>query len=240
MFWKRAKPRPPERPTDDEVMVLLRNRIEELEPGFTDRSAVRNGTLIGHEGQWVVMSLPHHTDQVGHFDLGFSTTPGTGEQDMIIDCISGFGTRPAAFDTVLHIWSETSGACFLELATGGTGRYATHLRDLDPAAIPGWHTISSGVLSYGPDEASNELLQAALLDSRILRTVADELIPVLDRPHLNGVKVFLCRTPDSTTAEVRVNGGPAVAASEAMAAYPWPDVAAPAMARFYAVAVHPS
>jgi hypothetical protein len=40
---------------------------------------------------------------------------------------------------------------------------------------------------------------------------------LMDRPELNGIKVFLCRSPDSATAEIRVNGEPAVLASEAMA-----------------------
>jgi hypothetical protein len=241
MFWSRAKPQPPppDRLTDDEAMALLRGKLEELAPGFARGSTVKNGILIGRHRPWAVMSLPNHTDHPGHFDIGFSTTLGAPGPGVIIDCISGFGTGPAAFDTVLHIWSETSGACFLEMATGGTGRYATHLRDLDPAAIPGWHTISSGVLGYGPDEASNEVLQAAMLDSQILSALAPKLTPVMDRPELNGIKVFLCRSPDSTTAEIRVNGEPAVLASEAMAAHPWPAVAAPTMARFYAVAVHP-
>jgi uncharacterized protein DUF6348 len=242
MFWKRAKPQqpPPDRYTDDEAMALVRDKIEELAPGFTKGSAVKDGMLIGRRRPWAVMALPNHTDHVGHFDFGFSTALGEPDGGVIIDCISGLGTGPTAFDTVLHIWSETSGACFLEMATGGTGRYASHLDDLDPAGIPGWHTISSGVLSYGPDETSNEVLQAAVLDSQILRTLAAELTPALDRPELNGVKVYLCQTPDSTTAEIRVNGVPAVLASEAMAAHPWPEMAAPTMARFYAVAVHPS
>ncbi|RSM74253.1 hypothetical protein DMB66_02265 [Actinoplanes sp. ATCC 53533] len=221
-------------------MALLRDKLEELAPGFTKGSWVKNGMLFGRHSPWAVMSLPNHTESPEHFDLGFSTRLGESEAGLIIDCISGFGTGPAAFDTVLHIWSETSGACFLEMATGGTGRYATHLRDDDPAAIPGWHTISSGVLGYGPDDASNEVLQAAVLDSQILRALAAELTPDLDRPELNGVKVYLCRTPDSTIAEIRVNGEPAVLASEAMAAHPWPNVAVSAIARFYAVAVHPT
>ena len=127
-----------------------------------------------------------------------------------------------------------------ELATGGTGRYATHVDDVDPAGIPGWHMISSGVLGYGPDDASNEVLQAAVLDSQILRALAAELTPALDRPELNGIKVFLGRPrtrppPRSESTASRPSSPPK----------PWPRT----LARWAAprdgpvlcpVAVHPS
>jgi hypothetical protein len=246
MFWKRAKPQEPtpeptpERPSDDRVMALLRDRIEELAPGFAVGSTVRNGILLGGERPWAVMMLPNHTGHPGHFDLGFSPSLGGPDRDVVVDCISGLGTGSQAADMAVHIWAETSGACFLEMAGGGTGRFATHLSDGDSAAVPGWHTISSGVISYGHDDASNHALQTAMLDSELLRTLAAELTPALNRPQLNGIKVFLCRTPDSTVAEIRINGEESVLASDAMAALPWPDVKSTAMARFYAVAVQPA
>ncbi len=52
--------------------------------------------------------------------------------------------------------------------------------------------------------------------------------------------MYYHRTPTSATAEVRVNGEPHQAASQALAALPWPEVTAPATARFYAVAVRPA
>jgi hypothetical protein len=65
-------------------------------------------------------------------------------------------------------------------------------------------------------------------------------VPALDRPAHNGIKVFYRRTPTSAIAEVRVNGVPHEAASQALAALPWPEVTAPTTARFYAVAVRPA
>jgi len=186
-----------------------------------------------------VMMMPNHTDDPAHFDLGFSVDLREPGRHVVLDCVSGIGTDPGAVGTAVHIWAETSGACFLEMACGGTGQFATHLGEGDSAAVPGWHTISSGVISYGPDDASNHALQAAMLDSELLRTLAAELTPALTLPRLNGLKVFLCRTPDTTIAEIRINGEPAVPASEAMARLPWPDVADTTMARFYAVAAHP-
>lgn len=236
MIFRRAKPQPPTpgRPTDDQAMTLLRARIEELAPGLTRHCVVKDGILLDRHAGWSIMVLPPHADGLLHFDLGFSTGP---KQPLIVDCISGVGQGRAGFDTVLHIWGETSGACFLEMMSGGD--FATHLRE-GPEALPGWHTISSGVIAYGPDDAANHAVQAAMLDSDLLHALGDEIKADFDRPRLNGIKVFLCRTPESTTAEVRVNGRPAERASEAMARLPWPDVTATAFARFYAVASHPA
>jgi hypothetical protein len=60
MLWKRAKPHqpPPDRPTDDQAMALLRDKIEELAPGFNAGSVVKDGMLIGRNRPWAVMSLP--------------------------------------------------------------------------------------------------------------------------------------------------------------------------------------
>jgi hypothetical protein len=140
---------------------------------------------------------------------------------------------------MVHIWRETSGACLAEMSTR-RGEYASHLDGSDPAGLPGWHSVVSGTLAYGPDSTSNNALQAALLDHEVLHAIAPQLVPALDRPAHNGIKVFYHRTPTSATAEIRVNGLPHQAASQALAALPWPTVTAPTFARFYAVAVRPA
>jgi hypothetical protein len=234
MFWKRRQPRMPGRPTDDQAMTLLRGKLEELAPGFTRDCVVKNGMLLDLGVGWSVMVLPNHTDSPVHFDLGFSSG---FKKPLIADCISGIGEGRAAFDSLLHIWAETSGACFLEM-TAGEG-YATHLTE-GPAALPGWHTISSGVIGYGVDDATNDALQAAMLDSDLLGVLGEDISADFDRPELNGIKAYLCRTPTVTVAEIRINGHAARRASDAMARLPWPEVTETSIARFYAVAVHPA
>jgi hypothetical protein len=233
MFWKRTEP---DRLPDARALTLLRGKIKQLAPEVAAGSVVRDGVLAGGRQPWAVRILPNHTDHPGHFDIGFSPS----ENEWVVDCISGFGTGADAFGTVLHLWAETSGACFLEMASGGTGDYAFHLRDGDSAGLPGWHTISSGVVGYGADDRSNHVLQEAMLDSEALRVLAPAVTPALDRSGINGIKVFLCRTPETVVAEVRVNGVPADDASEYLAGLDWPVVRDTAMVRFYAVAVHPS
>lgn len=140
---------------------------------------------------------------------------------------------------MVQIWRETSGACLAEMLTRRS-EYAFHIDGSHSSGLPGWHSVVSGALAYGPDAASNDALQAALLDHEVLRTIAPQLVPALDRPTHNGIKVFHHRTPTSATAEIRVNGRPDQAAGRALAALPWPNVTAPTWARFYAVAVHPA
>jgi hypothetical protein len=93
--------------------------------------------------------------------------------------------------------------------------------------------------TLGTDTASNHAVQGALVDHDLLRTLGEEIKADFDRPGRNGIKVFLCRTPTSVTAEIRINGRAAGRASEAMGRLLWPEVTRTAFARFYAVAVHP-
>jgi hypothetical protein len=114
-----------------------------------------------------------------------------------------------------------------------------HFHGSDSAGLPGWHSVVSGVLAYGPDATSNNALQAALAGHDVLRAIAPQLLPTLDRNTPNGIKVFCRCKPTSGISEVRVNGQRHEEASQALAALSWPEVTAPTSARFYAVAVHP-
>lgn len=216
-------------------MELLRDALEEIAPPLVDGCQIRNGMLAGAQG-WGLMVLPNHTDDPRHFDIGFILSP---QPAILADCISGIGSAHEAAAMMVRIWRETSGACLAEMLTR-RGEYASHVDGSDSVGLPGWHCVVSSVLAYGPDPASNDTLQAALVDRDVLRAIAPQLVPVLDRPAHNGIKVFYHRTPTSATAEVRVNGVPHQAASQALAALPWPEVSAPTTARFYAVAVRPA
>jgi hypothetical protein len=240
MIWKRRRsPNPPERPSNDEIMELLRDALGEIAPALVDGCQIRNGMMVGTQGRgpgWGLMALPNHTDDPRHFDIGFFLAP---QPAIVPDCINGVGSPPEAAAMMVRIWRETSGACLAEMLTR-RGEYASHVDGSDSIGLPGWHSVVSGVPAYGPDRTSNDTLQAALVDRDVLREIAPQLVPALDRPAHNGIKVYYHRTPTSATAEVRVNGEPHQAASQALAALPWPEVTAPATARFYAVAVRPA
>lgn len=239
MAWKRrSAPSGSESVSDGEVMGLLQNALAEAAPSVAEGSRVRDGMLVGPSG-WALMRLPNHTGSPQHFDIGFVTSLESPRPVVLPDCISGLGSPHEAAAMMVRIWSETSGACFMEMLTR-RGEYASHLDGSDSAGLPGWHSVVSGVLAYGPDSTSNDTLQAALVGHEVLRAVGPLLAPALDRPALNGIKVFYQGGPTSATAEIRVNGVAHAAATQALSELPWPAVAAPAIARFYAVAAHPA
>ncbi len=234
MFGKRPQPWDPAsgvRPGDDQLMELLRARLLTAAPAIATGSTVDHDVLVGRGG-WSLTALPNHTGRPSHFDIGF--VPATGAP-VLADCISGTGPMDTAVQGMLHIWSSTAGACFLTMVDPAGPHGATRRDGTNPTGIAGWQTVVSDVLAYGTDPAANEALRTALSETPVLRETA----PALNRPRHNGIKVYLHRTPTSTTGEVRVNGVPDAPASQALAALPWPPATAPATARFYAVAVHP-
>jgi hypothetical protein len=237
MFGKRPQswdPASGRRPSDDQLMELLRGELREVAPSIASGSTIDQGILVGRPG-WSLMALPNHTGRPGHFDIGFVPRMKTPGAQVLADCISGTGPMDTAVRSMLRIWSSTSGACFLTMVDPGTDHGAARIDGSSPTGIGGWHLVVSDVLGYGTDDTSSQALQIALAETPVLRETA----PVLNRPRDNGIKVYLHKTPTSTTGEVRVNGVPDAAASQALAALPWPPVTAPATARFYAVAVHP-
>jgi hypothetical protein len=227
MFSKHPRPWDPAagRPSDDQLMDLLRARLLEIAPQVAAGSRTDHDVLEGRGWSW--LALPNHTGRPSHFDIGFTL----GSSDVIADCISGTGQLTDAVGQVLEVWARTSGACFVELVSPG-GSSATRPGASDPAGLPGWACVASEVIGLGPDAAT-------LRDALASRAVLRELSLTLPRDRPNGIKVYLHRTPAETTAEVRVNGAVDAAASQALAAMGWPEVKAPATARFYTVAVHP-
>jgi Family of unknown function (DUF6348) len=222
MFSKRPRPWDPAagRPSDDQLMDLLRARLLEIAPAVAVGSRIDQGVLEGRGWSW--SALPNHTGRPSHFDIGFTVE----SSDVIADCISGTGPLKDAVAQVLDVWAQTSAACFLQLVSPGS----------EPALssdIPGWASVVSDVMGYGADA---EALVSALRSREVLR----ELSLTLPRDRRNGIKVYLHRTPAETTAEVRVNGTVDAAATRALAAMEWPEVKAAATARFYAVAVRPA
>jgi hypothetical protein len=134
---------------------------------------------------------------------------------------------------------ETSGASFLEMLTG-QGDNAGHLPGDHPAGIDGWHTVASGVIAYGSDSESNELLQAAMLENLVMQRLSGSIVPLLDRDLPNGIKFLVAVNAEaSIVAEVRVNYAHAEDASAQLAELPWPQLKAGAIARCFAVALHP-
>lgn len=234
MFGKRKDARP----SDDAFLALLHKKVAAEEPVLLKQASIRKGILVGGQG-WSVMVLPAtHSNNPNHYDLGFVLNLEAKDR-VIVDCVQGFGTPAQAIDNVLHIWRETSGACFLELLTM-RGEYATHFDGDDSSGITGWHTVASGVIAYGSDDATNNRMQSAMLDNKVMRALSGSIVPSLDPGSANGIKFFYIRAANqSVTAEVRINGQVDEEATEALIALDWPDVNHGSAVRCYAVALHP-
>src|SRR5258707_5236383 len=141
MIWKRRRsPNPPERPSNDEIMELLRDALGEIAPPLVDGCQIRNGMMAGTQG-WGLMALPNHTDDPRHFDIGFILAP---QPAIVPDCINGIGSPPEAAAMMVRIWRETSGACLAEMLTrrGGDAPHAPRSRPVGP---PGGHSVGSRV-----------------------------------------------------------------------------------------------
>lgn len=224
------------RPTDDEFLAMVRDRVGQIAPALVGQSQIRDGLLVGLPA-WSVMMLPNHTDSASHFDIGFNADLDSGLGGIVTDCLSGVGPMPDALEQVLRIWLETSGACFLELLTRN-GRYASRLDAGSPVGLPGWQVIVSPVTgySYGAGDAGGKALRNAMLRNAVLSQLADHLLPLLTRPGNNGIKIFYFRGLESAIAEIRVNGVADPVASQALADLEWPAITEPAVVRCYAIA----
>ncbi|MEU7909248.1 DUF6348 family protein [Actinoplanes sp. NPDC049118] len=249
MFWNRSKkvpsptyparpmvdPSAPPNPTDGELLVRLYHEIGMRAPELAREAIAGDRMLFGRHTGWVVTLLDLHEAAPTHRDIGWTLKAKKG-RPTVVDCVTGFGDDPAAM--AAQLWIRTSGACFLEMATGSKGRFAETLhREGCAPGVPGWHTISSNIVYYGEQPDEFEALSDALRDAAILGRA--DVTGLLDPAGPSGIKVFVNRTPDQLTAEVSVNGTRADDASGLLAAHPWPEVTGSATARFSAVAVRP-
>lgn len=196
------------------------------------------GESVGEPGAWSVMLLPNHGGDPAHFEIGFVPSATAAEHPVILDDLTGFGVADRTVAHVLHLWRQTSGACFLEMITR-RGRFAAHLDGGGSIGVPGWHTIASGVIGYGPDDEANAALQGAMLRGKALHRLGDLLRPLLDRPANNGIKLLYRQAGPTVTADVSVNGVADEAASRALAELDWPVVDADTSVRCFAVATGP-
>lgn len=249
MFWNRSKKAPspsypdrppvdpsaPPEPADGELLFRLYHEIGMRAPELAREAIVGDRMLFGRHTGWVVMLLDVHDGAPDHRDIGWTLKARKGGS-TVVDCVTGFGSDPAGM--AAQLWIRTSGACFLELATGAKGRFAETLhREGCAPGVPGWQTISSNIVYYGEHPEEFEALSDTLRDAEILGRA--DVTGLLDPAGPSGIKVFVNRTPDRLTAEVSVNGTRADDASELLTACPWPEVTGSATARFSAVAVRP-
>lgn len=222
MSWIRRllrTPRPPEgRLPDLEFLALVRDALEEIAPGCTAGAEIKGNSLLGPQGWAVGVGPAGHGDD-RHYDV--IAVPDVSIQPDVpcfVDCVVVVTTpRDAA-----GLWARSAGACLLELLDGRE-HFAEDWGPDGEHGVPGWRSITSGVLSYGLSDQENVRLQGALLEADVLRAIAHTFTADLESPWFNGVRVFYGGAPGAVEAEVRVNGERHEAASAALAALGLPE-----------------
>ncbi|WP_351235829.1 DUF6348 family protein [Streptomyces sp. NPDC002133] len=222
MPWIRRRPRatePPEgRLPDLDFLTLVRDALEEVAPGCTAGAELKGNSLLSPQGWAVGIGPAGHGDE-GHYDLiAFPDVSIQPDVPCFVDCVVVVSTpRDAA-----GLWARSAGACMLELLDGNE-QLAEHWGPDEERGVPGWRSITSGVLAYGLSDRENLRLQNALLEADVLREIAHTFTADLESPWFNGVRVFYGGAPGAVEAEVRVNGERHEAASAALAALALPE-----------------
>ncbi|MFD8077312.1 DUF6348 family protein [Streptomyces sp. NPDC059718] len=213
-----AQPRE-ERLSDLEFLALVKASLERFAPGVTSGAEFKGNSLLSPQGWAVAVAPPHHGGG-RHYDL--VALPDVSVQPDVpcfTDCVVAMSADPAQ---AADAWVQTAGACLLELLER-RGRFADHAPPEDERGVPGWHSITSGAIAFGLDDAQNQRLREALLDANVLHRIADTFTADLESPFFNAVKVFYGGQPGAMEAEVRINGERHEAASAAMAALDLPE-----------------
>jgi len=229
---RKAKPSD-ERLPDLDFLALVRDSLEELDPGVTAGSNLKGNSLSSPRG-WAVGVLPPYHDSGNHYDIvALPDTSVQNESPMFMDCAVALpGRAPDAART----WTQTAGACLLELLDP-RGRFADHWNPDDERGVPGCHLIESGMTGFGLDPAESRRLQAAIAELAVPHRLANHFADALESPFFNGVKVFYGGAPGSMQAEIRVNGERHEGASAAFSALGLPEPSVFTMVRGYSLLI---
>ncbi|MFE4359946.1 MULTISPECIES: DUF6348 family protein [Streptomycetaceae] len=234
MSWIRRRSRATEPPDgrlpDLAFLALVRDALEEVAPDSTAGAELKGNSLLSPRGWAVAVGPAGHGDD-RHYDL--IAIPDVNVQHdppCFGDCAVVVTTpRDAA-----GLWARSAGACMLELIDG-RGRFADHLDPAQEHGVPGWRSITSGVLAYGLSAEENRDLQEALLEANVLHEIADTFTADLESPWFNGVRVFYGGAPGAVESEIRINGERHEAASAALAALNLPEPTVFTVARSFSL-----
>lgn len=196
-----------------------------------------DGDVLRGENGVAVRPASPHSDEPRHLDLEFVLGIDGPDELTVPGCATGVGTDlGAALEQAAQAWVETTGVTVLELLTQ-RGDFASHFRGDDDGAVAGWHTIVGAISGWGmpPD---HEAAQRWMADRLPWAELSPVITAALDRPHLNGVRLFIGGSVEQSTAEVQINGVRDDAASDALLALDWPRPQKMSVARTFLLLVH--
>jgi hypothetical protein len=200
---------------------------------------VRGGNRVEGPGTASVIVRNRDGERDAPLEFGFQVNRDDPNVPVVWDYAAGLGTTEEdRLRASIRIWAQTTASVFLELITQ-QGQFASHFGASDPAGFAGWNAIAGPILGWGADNSQVESLQRWASENSLLPPLSAALLPALDRPELNGVKIFFGSTGDGVTAEVRVNGQIAPEATVALGALDWPRFQSFGVVRTFVLLVHP-
>ncbi|GHJ48316.1 hypothetical protein Cs7R123_56580 [Catellatospora sp. TT07R-123] len=217
-----------------EVLTIVAERLSRFGPAWSADDI--DGPLLRGPGTVGVLLQDNHTDHDNHLDLVLLLNVDRPADTSIVDCTSGLGADLRdQWRQAVDSWAELTAATAIELMQPAN-KWADHLHGDNPNGVLGWHAILPGYYGFGVGPVG-ELPQWAA-DTPLLPLLAPHLEAEADREFLNGVKILFGGPAGRETAEVRVNGRVAEAASEALLALPWPRPQRPAYTKTFVLMVH--
>jgi hypothetical protein len=202
--------------------------------------SLQPGPLLKGPGSLGVrVAEQQHTDNFRHVDLEFLLNVDRPADTSLIDCTTGLAAEPEqAMRQAVGAWADTTASVALELMER-EGRLASHFPPHASEGFPGWHSIIGGVTGWGLDPRS-ALKRQWFVDAMPWTTLAPVIAAGLDRPYLNGVRLFVGQGGEFQTCEVQINGRLHGPSTLALAALDWPRTEKMSTARMFLLLVHPA
>jgi hypothetical protein len=196
------------------------------------------GLLKGPGSMGVRLGVPDE-ESFRHVDLEFLLSVTRPDETSLINCATGPASDPEeAVRQAISVWTDTTARVGLE-AVALRGEYADHFPPEDDRGVPGWHSIIGRAAGYGwaTDDRNPKLEWFATANP--WTELAALLIGDLDRPVLNGVRLFIGQGGDIQATEVRINGRVHDGATAALARMDWPRTPEYGTAQVFLLLVHP-
>lgn len=197
---------------------------------LVDGPMLRSGSLG-------VRVLPSHAPEPRHIDLEIVLNVDRPDVPTIVDCALGLSADPIkAARQAIQTWMDTCLVTVLEMAEQ-RGRLANHWQPNTAGGFAGWHAIVGSITGWSADGSTPK--QQWLAEAMPWSTLAPVITTGLDRPYLNGVRMFIGQGGDWAECEVRINGRRHEPSSEALARLDWPRTERHGTARTFVLLVGP-
>lgn len=225
----------PLRLSDERVLEIVGETLTDFVGG---EWTMRPGPLLKGPGSVGVRMGTSHDASYRHVDLEFLLSVDHPVQTSLINCAMGLAEDPEeAARQAVASWRDTTATVGLEMVTR-EGRYANHYGSTDAQGFPGWHTIVGSIVGWGHPDAARQR-QMWFADNHPWTALAPLLLPELDRPELNGIRLLQGYGSGLRSAEVRINGRPNEDAAAALDAMDWPRTEKFGIAHLFLLLVHP-